>query len=116
MRTIRPPGARGAMGTSPPRVIHESPREGPGASRHGMGGGVRVACCVLRVVDRRGELSLACTLTHRAPLVMPPPTRAQLLASADRTLRDVIAPGLSVLFCGINPGLYSSYTGHHFAR
>jgi TDG/mug DNA glycosylase family protein len=29
---------------------------------------------------------------------------------------DVIAPGLSVLFCGINPGLYSAYTGHHFAR
>jgi TDG/mug DNA glycosylase family protein len=21
-----------------------------------------------------------------------------------------------VLFCGINPGLYSAYTGHHFAR
>jgi TDG/mug DNA glycosylase family protein len=28
----------------------------------------------------------------------------------------VIAPGLRVLFCGINPGLYSAYTGHHFAR
>jgi len=29
---------------------------------------------------------------------------------------DVIAPGLAVLFCGINPGLYSAATGHHFAR
>ena len=29
---------------------------------------------------------------------------------------DVIAPGLRVLFCGINPGLYSAATGHHFAR
>ena len=29
---------------------------------------------------------------------------------------DVIAPGLSVLFCGINPSLYSAATGHHFAR
>jgi TDG/mug DNA glycosylase family protein len=29
---------------------------------------------------------------------------------------DVIAPDLSVLFCGINPGLYSAATGHHFAR
>ena len=29
---------------------------------------------------------------------------------------DVIAPGLRVLFCGINPGLYSGATGHHFAR
>jgi len=47
---------------------------------------------------------------------MASPTRAQLLASVDRTLRDVIAPGLAVLFCGINPGLYSAYTGHHFAR
>jgi double-stranded uracil-DNA glycosylase len=31
-------------------------------------------------------------------------------------LRDVIAPDLRVLFCGINPGLYSAATGHHFAR
>jgi double-stranded uracil-DNA glycosylase len=29
---------------------------------------------------------------------------------------DVIAPGLHVLFCGINPGLYSGAVGHHFAR
>lgn len=29
---------------------------------------------------------------------------------------DVIAHGLKVLFCGINPGLYSGATGHHFAR
>lgn len=27
----------------------------------------------------------------------------------------MIAPGLHVLFCGINPGLYTAYTGHHFA-
>ena len=31
-------------------------------------------------------------------------------------MRDVIAPRLKVLFCGINPGLYSGATGHHFAR
>lgn len=31
-------------------------------------------------------------------------------------IRDLIAPGLRVLFCGINPGLYSAATGHHFAR
>ena len=29
---------------------------------------------------------------------------------------DVIGPGLHVLFCGINPGLYSAAAGHHFAR
>jgi TDG/mug DNA glycosylase family protein len=28
----------------------------------------------------------------------------------------VIGPGLDVLFCGINPGLYSGAVGHHFAR
>lgn len=45
-----------------------------------------------------------------------PPTRAQLLASVDRVLKDVIAPELRVLFCGINPGLWSAATGHHFAK
>jgi double-stranded uracil-DNA glycosylase len=44
------------------------------------------------------------------------PTRADLLAFEGRTLDDVIAPGLSVLFCGINPGLYTAWAGHHFAR
>lgn len=44
------------------------------------------------------------------------PTRADLLAAKDKTIRDVIAPKLRVLFCGINPGLYSGATGHHFAR
>jgi TDG/mug DNA glycosylase family protein len=42
-----------------------------------------------------------------------PDTRRQALR---RTLRDVIAPDLDVLFCGINPGLYSAATGWHFAR
>jgi TDG/mug DNA glycosylase family protein len=44
------------------------------------------------------------------------PTKAEVLAAAGRTVPDVIAPGLRVLFCGINPGLYSGATGHHFAR
>jgi double-stranded uracil-DNA glycosylase len=46
----------------------------------------------------------------------PKPTRADLLAAADKTVSDVIAPSLKVLFCGINPGLYSAFTGNHFAR
>ncbi|SFL14794.1 G/U mismatch-specific DNA glycosylase [Geodermatophilus ruber] len=33
-----------------------------------------------------------------------------------KPLRDVIAPGLDVLFCGINPSLLSAARGHHFAR
>jgi TDG/mug DNA glycosylase family protein len=44
------------------------------------------------------------------------PTKQQLLAAKDKTVRDVIAPGLRVLFCGINPGLYTAAVGHHFAR
>ena len=44
------------------------------------------------------------------------PTRAEVLAAAGKTVPDVIARGLRVLFCGINPGLYSGATGHHFAR
>lgn len=44
------------------------------------------------------------------------PTREQLLAAKGKTVRDVIAPGLRVLFCGINPGLYTAAVGHHFAR
>ncbi|WBB94752.1 G/U mismatch-specific DNA glycosylase [Solwaraspora sp. WMMA2080] len=42
---------------------------------------------------------------------------AQLLADAvGRTLPDVVGPDLDVLFCGINPSLYSAAVGHHFAR
>ena len=44
------------------------------------------------------------------------PTHDDLLAAAVKTIPDLIAPGLRVLFCGINPGLYSAATGHHFAR
>lgn len=46
----------------------------------------------------------------------PKPSRAELEAARDKTIKDVIGPGLRVLFCGINPGLYSGATGHHFAR
>ncbi len=44
------------------------------------------------------------------------PSRADLAAATDKVLADVIAPGLDVLLCGINPGLWSAATGHHFAR
>jgi double-stranded uracil-DNA glycosylase len=42
-----------------------------------------------------------------------------LEAARDRTIPDVLPePGapFQVLFCGINPGLYSAATGWHFAR
>ena len=33
-----------------------------------------------------------------------------------KPLRDVVAPGLALLFVGINPSLMSAERGHHFAR
>src|SRR2546425_13353174 len=44
------------------------------------------------------------------------PTREEIANAAGKTVPDVIAPGLRVLFCGINPGLYTAAVGHHFAR
>ena len=46
----------------------------------------------------------------------PRPAQADLDAARDKTIPDVIAPGLCVVFAGINPGLYSAATGYHFAR
>ncbi|WP_405877732.1 MULTISPECIES: G/U mismatch-specific DNA glycosylase [unclassified Streptomyces] len=43
-------------------------------------------------------------------------TPAELEAARDRLVPDVAADGLGVLFCGINPGLMTAATGHHFAR
>src|SRR6185295_18703483 len=54
-------------------------------------------------------------LTHFVPKPWKP-TKEQLLAATEKTVRDVIAPDLRVLFCGINPGLYTAAVGHHFAR
>jgi G:T/U mismatch-specific DNA glycosylase len=34
----------------------------------------------------------------------------------NRTVPDIIAPGLAILFVGINPGLVSGALGRHFAR
>ena len=44
------------------------------------------------------------------------PTPAELQAARHKTVRDVIAPDLNVLFVGINPGLYTAAIGHHFGR
>ena len=54
----------------------------------------------------------------RAADQQPPfkPTPAQIRAAEGKKVPDIIAPGLRILFCGINPGLYSGAVGHHFAR
>lgn len=44
------------------------------------------------------------------------PTSAEISAALGKTVPDIIAPNLQVLFCGINPSLYSAAVGHHFAR
>src|SRR5512144_754183 len=46
----------------------------------------------------------------------PRPTKEEIAAAVGKTVPDIIAPGLKVLFCGINPGLYTAAVGHHFAR
>lgn len=47
---------------------------------------------------------------------MTRPIKADLLAAYGRTIPDVLVPGLRVVFCGINPGLWSAAVGHHFGR
>lgn len=42
--------------------------------------------------------------------------RVDLSGAANKTIPDVIARDLDVLFCGINPGLYTAAVGHHFGR
>jgi TDG/mug DNA glycosylase family protein len=55
-------------------------------------------------------------MRSRAATSSARPSSAELVAARGKRLRDVIAPELKVLFCGINPGLYSAATGNHFAR
>lgn len=43
-------------------------------------------------------------------------TQEQLQEAADKIVDDIVAPGLDILLVGINPGLWTAATGHHFAR
>src|SRR6516225_8612919 len=51
-----------------------------------------------------------------APTNWPRPTRQEIIAAKGKGVPDVIRHGLKILFCGINPGLYTAAVGHHFAR
>ena len=44
------------------------------------------------------------------------PTREDLRDALQRTTEDLIDYNLKVLFCGINPGIWSGATGFHFAK
>ena len=50
------------------------------------------------------------------PSLLMKPTKADLAAAVGKTVPDIIAPHLRILFCGINPSVYSAVVGHHFAR
>lgn len=52
---------------------------------------------------------------HWASDGQEPMNRSQLEQAEHRKLRDLIAPDLRILFCGINPGRYSAAVGFHFA-
>jgi double-stranded uracil-DNA glycosylase len=52
----------------------------------------------------------------REDFIVHKPTKEEIRAAIGKTVPDIIAPHLQVLFCGINPSLYSVVVGHHFAR
>lgn len=54
--------------------------------------------------------------SRRSPEQPWRPTARDLESARSKTVRDLIASGLRVLFVGINPGLYSAAVSHHFAR
>ena len=43
-------------------------------------------------------------------------TRAELEAFRDKSVPDLVGPGLKLLFVGINPGLWTAATSTHFAH
>ena len=57
-----------------------------------------------------------CQTMNGATIKSYKPTKEEIQAAQGRILIDVIEPRLKVLFCGINPGLYSAAVEHHFAR
>src|SRR5262249_51130727 len=64
----------------------------------------------------RGGGGAACGGVSDDDFMTAKPTKAEILAAAGKTLPDVIAPNLRVLFCGINPGLYTAAVQQHFGR
>lgn len=45
-----------------------------------------------------------------------PPSRQDLQTAYGTTIPDLVGPDLRILLVGINPSLYSGWTGRHFAR
>jgi TDG/mug DNA glycosylase family protein len=47
---------------------------------------------------------------------MTAPTREELAGASGRSVPDLVAPGLRLLLVGINPSLWSGWSGYHFGR
>src|ERR1051325_11008339 len=55
-------------------------------------------------------------MMHRESVAPWKPSKAQILAARNKLVPDLTAKDLTVLFVGINPGLYTAAIGHHFGR
>ena len=67
----------------------------------------------VRLARRRADRARRSRLTSTA---VKRPSKADLDTARDRTIEDLIAPDLSILFVGINPGTVVGRDGFHFAR
>src|SRR5437016_4890085 len=72
--------------------------------------------CIAYACNMNGSNSLPESDPKERNTIIVRPTPEPIAAAHGRTIPDVIAEGLIVLFCGINPSLYSAAVGHHFAR
>jgi double-stranded uracil-DNA glycosylase len=59
---------------------------------------------------------MAAGRTSQIGVASPRPTRSDLLAAYGTTIPDLGRPGIRVLLVGINPSLFSGWSGTHFAR
>jgi double-stranded uracil-DNA glycosylase len=63
--------------------------------------------------EQRGAIRLE---RKESVLMQRKPSREEIAAAEGKTVPDVLAADLQILFCGINPGLYTAAIGHHFGR
>src|SRR5262249_49777885 len=83
-----------------------------------LGGGIRSSSPLSSGERGKADSLRGGTDEKRRPSMVEhrKPTPEDLAAAYGRTVPDVLAPDLRILFCGINPSLYSAAVGHHFAR
>jgi len=86
--------------------------------RGGVGGAIGEGLdAAIKIFDHRGTEGIAlCPLCLCGSIGPLKPTKEELAAAFGTTLPDVIARDLDVVFCGINPGLYTAAVQQHFGR